>query len=252
MTKSSIKGKLSFKSNSEKSTEDKILKNLLSKKIPNDELLENLGMFLSSKNLSRILCLNYLYRKQIKINGNIFDFGTRWGQNATLFSTLRGIYEPFNRHKRVFAFDTFSGFNKINKKDGKSNLMKIGNLKTTQDYPKFLQSHLDQMDSLNPISHIKKNMVYKGDSPKMLKELLKKNQETIVSLAYFDFDVYEPTLKCLELLKPRFVKGTVLAFDELNDQDSPGETLALMKSIGLNNIRLERFKYASRISYCIF
>ena len=45
MTKSSIKGKLSFKSNSEKSTEDKILKNLLSKKIPNDELLENLGMF---------------------------------------------------------------------------------------------------------------------------------------------------------------------------------------------------------------
>ena len=252
MTKSSIKGKLSFKSNNEKSIEDKILKNLLSKKIPNDELLENLGMFLSSKNLSRILCLNYLYRKQIKINGNIFDFGTRWGQNATLFSTLRGIYEPFNRHKRVFAFDTFSGFNKINKKDGKSNLMKVGNLKTTQNYPKFLQSHLDQMDSLNPISHIKKNMVYKGDAPKMLKELLKKNQETIVSLAYFDFDVYEPTLKCLELLKPRFVKGTVLAFDELNDQDSPGETLALMKSIGLNNIRLERFKYASRISYCIF
>jgi len=252
MIKSSIKGKLSFKSNSEQSAEDKILKNLLSKKIPNDELLENLGMFLSSKNLSRILCLNYLYRKQIKINGNIFDFGTRWGQNATLFSTLRGIYEPFNRHKRVFAFDTFSGFNKINKKDGKSNLMKVGNLKTTHDYPKFFQSHLDLMDSLNPISHIKKNTVYNGDAPKMLKELLKKNQETIVSLAYFDFDLYEPTLECLELLKPRFVKGTVLAFDELNDKDSPGETLALMKSIGLNNIRLERFKYASRISYCIF
>ena len=115
MTKSSIKGKLSFKSDSEQSAEEKILRNLLSKKIPNNELLENLGMFLSSKNLSRILCLNYLYRKQIKINGNIFDFGTRWGQNATLFSTLRGIYEPFNRHKRVFAFDTFSGFNKINK-----------------------------------------------------------------------------------------------------------------------------------------
>ena len=95
-------------------------------------------------------------------------------------------------------------------------------------------------------------MVNKGDAPKNLKELLKKNQELIVSLAYFDFDLYEPTLKCLELLKPRMVKGTVLAFDELNDRDSPGETLALMKSIGLNNIRLERFKYASRISYCIF
>lgn len=252
MTKSNIKGKLSFKSVSEQSAEIKILKNLQSKKIPDNELLENLGMFLSSKNLSRILCLDFLYKQQIKINGNIFDFGTRWGQNASLFSTLRGIYEPFNRHKRVFAFDTFSGFNKINKKDGKSRLMKVGNLKTTQDYPKFLQNHLDLIDSLNPISHIKKNMVNKGDAPKILKELLKKNQELIVSLAYFDFDLYEPTLKCLELLKPRMVKGTVLAFDELNDKDSPGETLALMKSIGLNNIRLERFKYASRISYCIF
>ena len=76
-----------------------------------------------------------------------------------------------------------------------------------------------------------------------LKELLESRNNSFTSL--FDFDVYEPTLKCLELLKPRFVKGTVLAFDELNDQDSPGETLALMKSIGLS-IRLERFKYASR------
>ena len=71
----------------------------------------------------------------------------------------------------------------------------------------------------------------------MLKQLLK-NKETIVSLAYF-------ILMCMNQLlnvwstKPRFVKGTVLAFDELNDEDSPGETLALMKSIGLNNIRLE-------------
>ncbi len=66
------------------------------------------------------------------------------------------------------------------------------------------------------------------------------------------FDLYEPTLKCLQLLKPRFVKGTILAFDELNDKDSPGETLALMKSIGLNKVKLERYKFASRISYFVF
>ncbi len=252
MKNSAIKGTLSFKSIFEKKAELKILKNLFSKKIPDNEILENLGMFLTAKNLSRILCLHYLYKKQVKVNGNIFDFGTRWGQNATLFSTFRGIYEPFNRHKRIFAFDTFTGFKKINKKDGKSKLMKIGNLKTTQDYSKFLQEHLDLIDSLNPIPHIKKNEIKKGDAPKILKDLLKKNQELIVSLAYFDFDLYEPTLKCLQLLKPRFVKGTILAFDELNDKDSPGETLALMKSIGLNKVKLERYKFASRISYFVF
>ena len=37
--------------------------------------------------------------------------------------------------------------------------------------------------------------------------------------------------------------------DELNDPDSPGETLALMEVFGLNNIRVKRFPYASRVSY---
>ena len=86
----------------------------------------------------------------------------------------------------------------------------------------------------------------------MLKDLLKRNSEIIVSLAYFDFDLYEPTKKCLELLKPRFVKGTIICFDEANDPDSPGETKAIMNSIGLNEIKLTRHLYCTRISYFIF
>ena len=43
----------------------------------------------------------------------------------------------------------------------------------------------------------------------------------------------------------------MIGFDELNDPDSPGETLALMEVIGLNNISLKRFKYTSRVSYYI-
>ena len=53
-------------------------------------------------------------------------------------------------------------------------------------------------------------------------------------------------LKMLELIKPRLTKGTVLGFDELNDPDSPGETLAVMETLGLTisalsdlNLRVE-------------
>ena len=102
----------------------------------------------------------------------------------------------------------------------------------------------------NP-SHIKKFEV-KGDAVLKTKELIKKNKHLIISMVYFDFDVFEPTLKCLEIIKPRLVKGSVVAFDELNDPDSPGETLALMKSIGLNKITLKRHKFTSRISYFVF
>ena len=84
-----------------------------------------------------------------------------------------------------------------------------------------------------------------------LEKYLDENKHTIVALAYFDFDLYDPTKRCLELIKPRLTKGTILGFDEVNDPDSPGETLAVMEALGLNNIRLKRFPYASRVSYCI-
>lgn len=221
-------------------------------RIPDNEVLENLGLFFNSKNLSRIIALNDLYKMQIEIHGSIFDFGTRWGQNANIFSCLRGIYEPFNRHKMIYAFDTFTGFPRINKNfDGKSKLMKKGNLYTVQNYSKTLEKNLSIIEKDNPISHIKKFEVLKGDAYSNLKKLIKKNQHTIVSFAYFDFDLFEPTYKCLNLLKNRFVKGSVIAFDELNDKDSPGETIALMKSFGLKNVKLKRHKFASRISYFI-
>ena len=130
--------------------------------------------------------------------------------------------------------------------------MKKGNLATTKDYEKFLEKQLSYIEKNNPISHKKKFEVLKGDAVQKTKEVIKNNQHLIISMVYFDFDVFEPTLKCLELIKPRLVKGSVIVFDELNDPDSPGETLALMKSIGLNKVALKRHRFASRISYFIF
>ena len=89
----------------------------------------------------------------------------------------------------------------------------------------------------------------KGDAIKEVPKYLKNNPHTIISLAFFDFDIYEPTKKVLEYIKPRLVKGSIIAFDELNDPDAPGETLALMETIGLNNVELKKFPYASRVSY---
>jgi hypothetical protein len=87
---------------------------------------------------------------------------------------------------------------------------------------------------------------------KQLEAFLKSCPETIVALAYFDLDIYEPTKRCLELLKPFVTKGTVMAFDELNLPHSPGETLALKEVYGLDKIRLRRSRdYSGQPSYFI-
>ena len=53
----------------------------------------------------------------------IFSNLEQGGVKILLFSALRGIYEPFNRHKKIIAFDTFEGFRDIHKKDGTHQMM---------------------------------------------------------------------------------------------------------------------------------
>jgi len=217
--------------------------------VADEQRLENLGLFLSSKNLSRILFMDFLYRKTVDVQGQVFEFGTRWGQNAALFASLRGIYEPFNRHRKIVVFDTFEGFPEVHKNDGSSDLMKVGQLSLSQDYEVYLEKIMEGIEADNPLSHIKKFEICKGDATKTVKDYLERNQHAIISLVYFDFDLYKPTKVCMEMIAPRLTKGSLVGFDELNDPDSPGETLALMESVGLRNIRLKRYPHASRVSY---
>ncbi len=245
-------GDKEFSNNQEQDARLKLANLLEECKIPKPEILSNLGLFLNSKNLSRILFMNYIYQKIIDVQGVVFDLGTRWGQNMSLFSSFRGIYEPYNRHRKIIGFDTFEGFVEITPEDGESNLMNPGNVTVSPNYENYLNEIMECHEQDNPLSHIKKFSIIKGDANITVQDYLEANPETIISLAYFDFDVYKPTAKVLETIIPRLTRGSVLGFDELNDPDSPGETIALMEKIGLNNIKLKRYRYSSRVSYFVF
>jgi len=244
-------GNITFSSNQEKLLDKEFIKHFRDCPIPDSEIISNLGLFLNSKNLSRILFMDHIYKQILDVHGSVIEFGCRWGQNTALFSSLRGIYEPFNRQRKIIAFDTFEGFPSISAKDGNSVLMKKGVDAVTENYFEYLNKLIELQEQYNPINHIKKYELIKGNAIVELEKYLDTNPETIVALVYFDFDIYEPTKKCFELIKKRLIKGSVLVFDELNDHDSPGETIALMETIGLNNVRLKRYRYTSRVSYFV-
>jgi len=235
----------------EKAARKKMVHLLKDAPIPEDQILSNLGLFLNSKNLSRILFMDHLYRQAVDVPGIVMEFGVRWGQNSALFAALRGIYEPFNRHRKIVGFDTFTGFPSVAPEDGASDMIYSGNLAVTPGYKTYLEEILRCQEQDNPLGHISKFEFRAGDACEEIEQYLKENPQTIVALAFFDFDLYEPTKKCLEMIRPRLVKGSVIGFDELNDPDSPGETLAVMDVLGLPNIRLKRYRYASRVSYLV-
>lgn len=244
-------GGMNYGSDSENQVRGKLIELFRECPIPDDQVLANMGLFFNSKNLSRILFMDYLYRQAIDVQGVVMDFGTRWGQNMALFTAFRGMYEPFNRHKRIIGFDTFKGFPKVTQVDGQSEMIKDGNVAVTDNYLEYLERVMDCLEKDNPLGHIRKHDFVVGDACKGIYDYLERHPYTIVALAYFDFDLYEPTKICLEAIKPRLVKGSVIGFDELNDPDSPGETAALMEVFGLTNIRLKRYRYASRVSYFV-
>jgi hypothetical protein len=68
---------------------------------------------------------------------------------------------------------------------------------------------------------------------------------------YLDFDLYEPTRLALEQFVPRMPKGAVIAFDQLNQRHWPGETRALLDTLGVRSLRLQRFPFQPQISYAV-
>jgi hypothetical protein len=219
--------------------------------IPDNELLSNMGLFIKRHDLSRLLFMHELYKQIIDVHGIVCEFGVRWGQNMALFHSFRGMYEPFNYNRKIIGFDTFEGFPSVSEKDGDSPIAKEGAFSVTENYYDYLDSVLAYHESESPIGHIKKYELIKGDASKTFPAYLKQNPETIVAFAYFDFDIYQPTRDCLELLLPRLTKGSVIGFDELNFHPFPGETLAVMEVIGLSKYRIRRNPQNPNLSWIV-
>jgi hypothetical protein len=220
--------------------------------LPENEILSQVGLFQKRQELSKVLFLNDIYQKIINVHGSIMEFGCRWGQNLITLSNLRGIYEPYNYNRKIIGFDTFEGFKDISSVDGKDDSIEEGAFGVTKDYDFFLEELMSYHQSESPLNHIKKFDICKGNVSDELPKYLNKYPETIIALAYFDFDLYEPTKNSLEIIKKHLVKGSILVFDELNDPGFPGETLALNEIMGLNNIKLQRNKFSALQSYYIY
>jgi hypothetical protein len=130
--------------------------------IPDNEMLQNLGLFINRQNFSQMLFTNELYEHIVGVHGVIMEFGVRWGRNLALYESLRGIYEPFNHNRKIIGFDTFEGFPSVDAKDGNADIIEVGAYNVTKNYQEYLTKILDYHEQESPISHIKKYASFKS------------------------------------------------------------------------------------------
>ena len=219
---------------------------------PDVDILGNLPLFMRHQQVSKLLCLNELYKKIIEVPGVIIEFGVRWGQNLALFESLRTIYEPYNFTRKIIGFDTFEGFPSVHEKDGVDTIIEKGSYSVSSNYEEVLEKILMYHEQEAILfNHIKKFELIKGDATITINNWIAENQGKFISFVYFDFDLFEPTKKCLESILPHLTKGSIVAFDEINHDYFPGETIALKEVMGGRNIRLRRFESNPFMAYFI-
>ena len=229
---------------------NKLLTLLFSSPIPKEELHLNLTLFLDRRLVSRVLFVDEIYRQILGIHGSIFEFGVRYGSNLSLFTSMRGIHEPFNHNRKIVGFDTFEGFVGVEShRDGEA---QSGDFAVTKGYEDFLQDLLLQHEQMAPLENIRKFQLVKGDASVTIEAYLRDHQETVISLAYFDFDIYKPTVDCLRAIVPYLSKGAIIVFDECNDAAFPGETAALREVLGTNKFTLRHSPYRGNAAYLVY
>jgi hypothetical protein len=191
-----------------------------------------------------------IFKKILNIHGAILECGVHQGGGLMTWGLLSSIFEPVNHVRKIVGFDTFEGFASISDKDKANNEHAIKGGLAVDSY-NDLQIAIANFDSFRPLGHIPKIEIVKGDASATIPEYIEKNPHLVVALLYLDFDLFEPTKVAIEQLRSRMPKGAIIVFDELYIKQWPGETEAVQETLGIKNLKIERFHFHPQISYAV-
>ena len=212
--------------------------------------LENFPKYVRRNHLKRFLAMYELFKLAMPAKGSVVECGVFRGFGVMTWAKLSAMLEPENLTRRIYGFDTFDGFPTIGSKD-RSRFAdpEVGDLRSSSFDE--LQQLITEYDADRFLGHINKVELVKGDIVSSAPAFVESHPHLVVSLLFIDCDLYEPTKAALDAFLPRMPKGSVIAFDELDNPIWPGETLAALDSKVLSDLRLRRFEWDPYISYAI-
>ena len=212
--------------------------------------LEAFPRFSTKRSLARFLVKNEIFQKIININGSVVECGVFNGSGLFTWASLSEIYEPANYTRKIIGFDTFGGFPSVSDSDNLS-VYKSREGDLCGDTIDSIHESVAKHDCERFLGHIPKIELVQGDFMKTAPEYIATNPHLLISLLYLDFDLYEPTQHALQLFTQRMCAGSIIAFDELNCCNFPGETLAFLEFAQNNSMKLQRSTIDPWISWII-
>jgi hypothetical protein len=212
--------------------------------------LQNYIKYVREQELRRLLALYEIFKKVLPVKGSVIECGVYKGFGLMTWALLSSTLEPINLTRRIYGFDTFDGFSSVAEED-KSQYAEINSGCLSSNSFDELNELIKIYDNNRFLGHIQKVQLIKGDASITIPEFIHQNKHLVVSLLFLDFDLYEPTKIAIENFLPRMPKGSIIAFDELDNPIWPGETEALLDSVGISKLKLERLTFDPYIGYAV-
>lgn len=212
--------------------------------------LENFTKYVRRQHLKRFLALYEVFKLVLPVKGSVIECGVWRGFSLMAWAKLSTMLEPENLTRRIYGFDTFEGFPSVHDIDQSAFKTNERGELSSDSYDELFQL-IKEYDADRFLGHIGKVELIRGDMAKTIPEFIERHQHLMVSLLFIDCDLYEPTKTALEHFLPRMPKGAIVAFDDLDNPIWPGETLAILETVGLNKLKLQRLEWDPYIAYAV-
>ena len=173
------------------------------------DVIDQYPLFACPQTMLRVNKNFELLKRSLLIPGDIFEFGTWKGSTAIFLAKMLDEVEP-QSNRKIFVFDNFLGLPEPSEFDSSYAKSQVGRYKGDRESMEYL------IEAFQLQRRIK---LIEGDALKTIPEFFSKRKPYIISMAYFDFDLYEPTKIAWNHIKKFISKGSLLVFDEGLDRD---------------------------------
>ena len=181
------------------------------------DYVDHFGLYAGLHTIGNKLWTYELFKKSVGVPGDIAEFGCWKGSNLLFLTKTLTLLEP-NSYKNVYGFDNFSGLPAPSSEDGAYAKDQIGKYHGNEEVLK---------KAIDFFGFKEKVVLVKGDALETIPKFKQENKHIILSFAYLDFDLYDPTKVALNFIDECISVGGIIVFDEACTSIWPGETLAM-------------------------
>lgn len=197
-------------------------RNELSEKlnIPNLwQVADHFGLYAGIQTLGTRLAVFEIMKKCLDVPGHMVEFGCWEGANLIFMAKVLQLLQP-NTYKHVYGFDSFEGLQIFSPEDGNNVQEFLGKYKGNYEVLQTMINFFGMDEWVHLI---------KGNALETIPQFEKDYSHLMFSLAYIDFDLYEPCKAALEYVSKRIAPGGIIILDEALTNFWPGEGKALIE-----------------------